>query len=389
MRTARKVADRVVMVYPTARLDADESQIIFDGPPSELRSNQGPACATIRARRGGRTTDGDAASCHGACAAIEIMDERQLKFRVGVVVLAAAVITVILITLLGAWPTLFQEHMTIEVAYSEAPGVTVDTPVRMSGIQVGRVSDLKLQEDGTVLVDMKIDQRYKIPTNRICRIGTGSLITGDAIIEWVPTKSQTNIPPNIKFYSDQDHFDLTELPQESLQPDPLQLFVNFEDQIGTTLVAIGDAGQTVKEAGGEVKLLAQEFNRVMGSKVPESQETQVEAILNEARIALRNMNVVLEDIQQLSGDQELQERLKQTLNRLPTLAENAESTLTDRAKRCGNSAVWRCGPNATWPTSKNSPRRWPNGVKHCRRTWPTRSAILAICWTICRSSASR
>jgi phospholipid/cholesterol/gamma-HCH transport system ATP-binding protein len=36
MRTARKVADRVVMLYPLARLRPDEPQVIFDGPPSEL-----------------------------------------------------------------------------------------------------------------------------------------------------------------------------------------------------------------------------------------------------------------------------------------------------------------------------------------------------------------
>lgn len=36
MRTARKVADRVVMVYPLSRLKPDEPQIIFDGPPSQL-----------------------------------------------------------------------------------------------------------------------------------------------------------------------------------------------------------------------------------------------------------------------------------------------------------------------------------------------------------------
>jgi phospholipid/cholesterol/gamma-HCH transport system ATP-binding protein len=36
MRTARKVADRVVMVFPLDRLRPDEPQIIFDGPPSEL-----------------------------------------------------------------------------------------------------------------------------------------------------------------------------------------------------------------------------------------------------------------------------------------------------------------------------------------------------------------
>jgi len=36
MRTARKVADRVVMVFPCSRLPESEAQIIFDGPPSEL-----------------------------------------------------------------------------------------------------------------------------------------------------------------------------------------------------------------------------------------------------------------------------------------------------------------------------------------------------------------
>jgi phospholipid/cholesterol/gamma-HCH transport system ATP-binding protein len=36
MRTARKVADRVVMLYPLPRLAPDEPQIIYDAPPSEL-----------------------------------------------------------------------------------------------------------------------------------------------------------------------------------------------------------------------------------------------------------------------------------------------------------------------------------------------------------------
>jgi len=36
MRTATKVADRVVMVYPLSRLAAGEPQILFDGSPREL-----------------------------------------------------------------------------------------------------------------------------------------------------------------------------------------------------------------------------------------------------------------------------------------------------------------------------------------------------------------
>lgn len=36
METARKVPDRVVMLYPLARLGPGESQIVFDGPPEDL-----------------------------------------------------------------------------------------------------------------------------------------------------------------------------------------------------------------------------------------------------------------------------------------------------------------------------------------------------------------
>jgi len=36
MKSARKVADRVVMLYPLSRLEPDEPQIIFDGSPAEI-----------------------------------------------------------------------------------------------------------------------------------------------------------------------------------------------------------------------------------------------------------------------------------------------------------------------------------------------------------------
>ena len=36
MRTARKVADRVVMLYPLSRLRGDEPQILFDGSPHQI-----------------------------------------------------------------------------------------------------------------------------------------------------------------------------------------------------------------------------------------------------------------------------------------------------------------------------------------------------------------
>jgi len=40
MKTAQKVADRVVMLYPLPRLKPTESQIIFDGTPSEIMESK-------------------------------------------------------------------------------------------------------------------------------------------------------------------------------------------------------------------------------------------------------------------------------------------------------------------------------------------------------------
>ncbi len=55
MVTARKVADRVVMLYPLARLDSDQSQVIFDGPPEDLdRSSDRRVTQFVRGEAGER-----------------------------------------------------------------------------------------------------------------------------------------------------------------------------------------------------------------------------------------------------------------------------------------------------------------------------------------------
>jgi phospholipid/cholesterol/gamma-HCH transport system ATP-binding protein len=42
IKTVLKVADRVVMLYPLSRISDNEPQVIFDGPPAELRANREP-----------------------------------------------------------------------------------------------------------------------------------------------------------------------------------------------------------------------------------------------------------------------------------------------------------------------------------------------------------
>ncbi|MBU6221118.1 MAG: ABC transporter ATP-binding protein [Planctomycetes bacterium] len=42
MHTARKVADRIIMLYPLSRLPAGASQIVFDGTPADLEHSRDP-----------------------------------------------------------------------------------------------------------------------------------------------------------------------------------------------------------------------------------------------------------------------------------------------------------------------------------------------------------
>jgi phospholipid/cholesterol/gamma-HCH transport system ATP-binding protein len=45
MKSALKVADRIVMLYPLSQLGDEENQIIFDGSPSEIERSRDPRVA--------------------------------------------------------------------------------------------------------------------------------------------------------------------------------------------------------------------------------------------------------------------------------------------------------------------------------------------------------
>jgi phospholipid/cholesterol/gamma-HCH transport system ATP-binding protein len=60
MKTVAKVADRVVMLYPLERLDPDESQVLYDGPPEKLENCSDPRVGQfVRGEAGERLREMD------------------------------------------------------------------------------------------------------------------------------------------------------------------------------------------------------------------------------------------------------------------------------------------------------------------------------------------
>jgi phospholipid/cholesterol/gamma-HCH transport system ATP-binding protein len=58
MNTARKVADRIIMLYPLFRLGRDEPQIVFSGTPADLDRSRDPRIRQfVEGRAGNRLTE--------------------------------------------------------------------------------------------------------------------------------------------------------------------------------------------------------------------------------------------------------------------------------------------------------------------------------------------
>src|SRR5438270_402918 len=94
------------------------------------------------------------------------MNEQALRFRIGVFVLASLLLLAVLITLFGSFPRLFVRSHEYTILFTDAPGVEQGTPVRRSGVRVGEVKRVTLNdENGEVRVLILIDQQYNIRRN--------------------------------------------------------------------------------------------------------------------------------------------------------------------------------------------------------------------------------
>ncbi len=87
----------------------------------------------------------------------------------------------------GAAPNFLARRYRVTINFPAAPGVAADTPVRKNGVNIGRVKKVTLlNDDAGVDLELELNDEFQIKSGELCKVGTGSLITGDAIVEFVP-----------------------------------------------------------------------------------------------------------------------------------------------------------------------------------------------------------
>lgn len=114
------------------------------------------------------------------------MNEQALRFRLGVFVLMTLILLAVLVLLFGGFPTLFKQHHTFLVTFTSAAGVAPGTPVRRSGVRIGEVQRVDLDEEtGLVRVTLLVDARHVIHRDDRPTLVHG-LLGGDTSIDFIP-----------------------------------------------------------------------------------------------------------------------------------------------------------------------------------------------------------
>lgn len=119
------------------------------------------------------------------------MSERSLRIRVGLFVLAGIVLLGVLSLLFSGLASYFKSYEPLTVVFKAAPGVGPGTPVRRSGVLIGQVKSVQLDnETGEVRVGLLIEPEYAPRRSDEATLVRG-MLGSDPSIDFIPRE----VPP--------------------------------------------------------------------------------------------------------------------------------------------------------------------------------------------------
>lgn len=231
------------------------------------------------------------------------MEDRNVKWRVGVVAVATFVITALLIAVNTSIDLPFggSQYM-IQISVDRAPGVGRSTPVRRDGVLIGRVEKTEPIAGGR-LITAYINQEEPILASDTCRIRPSSMF-GDAVIDFVQTGQPA---PEIEEGAQVNG---------SALPDPIEALTNLQTEVSPAIKSLSTAGEAVTELAGRL-------NVVIGDDIGKE---RVSRLLDQAIVAMESFDVTLNqvskvatDLNNVIGDEQVQGQFRQALIQAPNL----------------------------------------------------------------------
>jgi len=229
------------------------------------------------------------------------MNERQLQFRVGLLVVMAGVVAAGLVFRFGELRWLWEKHYTLGVHFDRAPGVERGTPVRKNGILIGSVRAVSFDESrGGVNVIVEIRERFPLRKDSHPML-TRSLL-GDATLEFAPGKSREILKPGERIEG---------APSE----DPFEIIARVEEKTNAAMASFMATSE-------EWRLVGKNINNLT-----ETHRGNIDQVIEQAAESLHEFTVTMRSLNKTVADPEAQENLRTTLTALPKMMEETRQTI--------------------------------------------------------------
>jgi phospholipid/cholesterol/gamma-HCH transport system substrate-binding protein len=122
------------------------------------------------------------------------MNERTMRLRLGIFVIASLLLLAGLIVMFGSFPGLFKRSTAYTVRFTDAPGISPGTPVRRAGVRIGTVRDVVLDDErGIVRVQLAIDPPHTLRNSEQATLVIG-ILGSDASIDFIPRPAEEGEP---------------------------------------------------------------------------------------------------------------------------------------------------------------------------------------------------
>jgi phospholipid/cholesterol/gamma-HCH transport system substrate-binding protein len=262
---------------------------------------------------------------------------RWSQLKIGILSLAALAILAILIFLLTGTGGVFQQNVTLHTFMDDASGTATKSPVRLNGLLVGYVEDIKLSgspdPNRVVEFDLKVQRKFlkDIPEDSIATITAASLL-GDKFINITRGKSPRPIQPDAELHGVPPQ-DIPELMAQSANVlTTLQAIVKRVDSMLASIEqGQGNLGKLLKDeelyqrlngvASQGEKLLAD----IRTGKGTLSRLLYDDSLYEEIRAPIRRLDGMLADLQNGQGS-------AGKLLHDPALYDEAEQTIVELRK---------------------------------------------------------
>jgi len=244
--------------------------------------------------------------------------ERQLQFRVGMLVIVAITVCVGLVITFGDLRHVWQKGYTLTVQLESGAGIYPTAPVLLHGLTIGSVKQVELNKQGrgvNVIVDVR--EGIEFPTDSRAVV-TRSLL-GESAVEFIRGTDSEILKPGSRL-------------QGQASVDPLVMVQRLEARTHDSLSAFSETSQ-------EWRNVARNLNQLMETRrgnLTDIVENAAES-LHQFTSTMKTANQLIATVNKVASDPASQQAIRETLNGLPKLVSSTKATVDESRQAVASS----------------------------------------------------